>query len=619
MEGRVAVEQLGYGADAVVEEFLFVAHEQTVHITHLAKSVYLQASLHVESCEPRPSCALMIGIVALNLRTYIHRVVAVTLRGERAHALRRDEFLRAIVEHALLLHSVERRVVQRHRKDHIGAHIVVAIAVHAIVAKVAVLVVEHRSEVLFAKLGRSLQLLDELLVLHNAADLGAEHQSVVPKCVYLDDEARSGNNRPSACGTVHPSDGFVAAFATYEPVLLYVEVRMSSCSEPFHHVLKEFAVLLDAFLHADEVGVLLDAPNCPEQDIRMFHFGHADGQFLLQWVLYELANRLLRSPHHSLELLHLVVGEREARQGDKHIPRPALEPRIACQHIVLVFAMYDELMGAVHERIVEVIARRADTYLEVRQLSQRIGIYFLQTSRKDHTLALLDVELEVARHIQIFRACIAAFLLLRILQTSVPVGAEHELVLLVNLHKERRIAPVHASRDAVLYHIVVTVHSCVLVRKLSYTTESQEGLQPQCCFGMRIHKRVADDDAVLEVLEHHFPLQDDTTHAIDRCGHLQRVELADVLVAARTEVVAVVLVEAEVELSSVLNDGCVEAREQHMVLVVQLGHRHNQQSVVLARIAIHQRRAAVGSRAVRAQHLLRQRLPQVCHQRLIET
>ena len=136
---------------------------------------------------------------------------------------------------------------------------------------------------------------------------------------------------------------------------------------------------------------------------------------------------------------------------------------------------------------------------------------------------------------------------------------------------------------------------------------------------MSIHQSVANDDAVLEVLEHHLAFQDDASHTIDGCGHLERIKLADVFVSARTEVVSVVLMQTEIELGSMLNDSSVEARQQNVVLIVEFRHRHNQQTMILSCIAVHNGCATVGTRTIRAKHLLWQGLSQVRHQRLIKT
>ena len=59
--------------------------------------------------------------------------------------------------------------------------------------------------------------------------------------------------------------------------------------------------------------------------------------------------------------------------------------------------------------------------------------------------------------------------------------------------------------------------------------------------------------------------------------------------AIRTEMVALILVESQIELGTMLHHRTIERRQEHMVLVVNLRYRHYQQTVVLARIAVNKR------------------------------
>ena len=80
MEGRVAVEHLGYGADAVVEEFLLIAYELTLDEADARVAEHLEACLEVEAGQPRPCRALVVGVVTLHLRADVHGIVATALR-----------------------------------------------------------------------------------------------------------------------------------------------------------------------------------------------------------------------------------------------------------------------------------------------------------------------------------------------------------------------------------------------------------------------------------------------------------------------------------------------------------------------------------------------------------
>jgi hypothetical protein len=54
-------------------------------------------------------------------------------------------------------------------------------------------------------------------------------------------------------------------------------------------------------------------------------------------------------------------------------------------------------------------------------------------------------------------------------------------------------------------------------------------------------------------------------------------------------------VESEVELSAVLYHRTVEGRQQNVVLVVELWYGNNEQTVVLTRVTVDERRRAVGT------------------------
>jgi hypothetical protein len=54
-----------------------------------------------------------------------------------------------------------------------------------------------------------------------------------------------------------------------------------------------------------------------------------------------------------------------------------------------------------------------------------------------------------------------------------------------------------------------------------------------------------------------------------------------------TEVIALILVESEVELCSVLDYRTVEGREQDVVLVIELRHWHHKQAMILARVTVY--------------------------------
>ena len=217
-----------------------------------------------------------------------------------------------------------------------------------------------------------------------------------------------------------------------------------------------------------------------------------------------------------------------------------------------MIAMYNELVGAVYERIVEIVARCAHFQLEFCQFRQRTGVNLAQTSREHYALTHFHLHLKVTGNIQILITCISAFLFLGILNASIPVWFEDKLIGLVQLHIEFRITWIHAGLDSILHHCIVASCSAVLVRELSHTTEGQERLQTQCRCRMGFYQCVTYNDTVLKMLEHHLAFQDDTTHTICCGGHLQRIKLSDILVSTRAEIVALVLVKSQIEFCAML-------------------------------------------------------------------
>ena len=78
------------------------------------------------------------------------------------------------------------------------------------------------------------------------------------------------------------------------------------------------------------------------------------------------------------------------------------------------------------------------------------------------------------------------------------------------------------------------------------------------------------------MLEHHFLLQNDASHTIQRGRNLITIEFTDVLVSHRIVVVALILVQSKIEFSAMLNHRNIERAQEHMVVIVQFWNRHNQ-------------------------------------------
>ena len=271
-------------------------------------------------------------------------------------------------------------------------------------------------------------------------------------------------------------------------------------------------------------------------------------------------------------------------------------------------------MGGIHQTVEEVVARRTIAHLLVEEFLQARSLDLTRRCCKHDALTFLNWHLEIAGHVEVLVRGIAALLFLRILHTAIPVGLEVELVLLRELHVEVGIAGIHAGLDTIVHQMILARGHGVLVRELAHRAEGQERTETQRRGRVGIFQRVANEDAVLVVLEKELLLQNHAAHTVDGSWNLVTVKLANVLVTLRTVVVALILMQTQVELGAMLNDGAVERRQQHVVLVVEFRNRYDEQAVILADIAIHNRRARVSARTVGAKQLLRQRILQVCHQ-----
>ena len=272
-----------------------------------------------------------------------------------------------------------------------------------------------------------------------------------------------------------------------------------------------------------------------------------------------------------------------------------------------------ELVGGSHETVVEIVAGLAQGNLLLEETLQFAGLDGRCGGSEDDALSLLDGYLEIAGHVEVLVGGVAALLLFRVFHSPIPVGLEDKLVFLVKLHIEVGIAGVHTGADAVFHLVVLPAGHIVLVRKLSHGTEGEEGTEAQRGGTVGIDQRIADEDAVFIALEDGLALQQYSAHAVEHGGHHVAVELPDVFVAVGTVMVPLVFVESEVELGTVLNHRTVEGREQHMIFIVQFGYGNNEQTVVLARVAVGNGRTAVGSRSVCPQQFPTQRLLQVRH------
>ena len=264
----------------------------------------------------------------------------------------------------------------------------------------------------------------------------------------------------------------------------------------------------------------------------------------------------------------------------------------------------EELVTGTLHTVHEVVARVADLLLVLKGSLHCAGCHWRYTAREDDALAGLHLNLEETGNIEILVEVVTALKLLHILDSAIPVGLIHELVLLVELHVKAWIIGIHAHADTVLNLLVATVGNVVLVSILTYTAECAEWAQTQSYRRVGLEQGVTDQDSVLVVYKGFLFLEPYTTYIVDCGGNALPGELTDILVAAWSEIVGIVLVQSKVELSTVQNDSLVERRQQHVVFIIKFRNWNNQQTMVLTGITINDCRAVVCTRAVCSQNLL---------------
>ena len=130
--------------------------------------------------------------------------------------------------------------------------------------------------------------------------------------------------------------------------------------------------------------------------------------------------------------------------------------------------------------------------------------------------------------------------------------------------------------------------------------EGKERFHQQVDPAGRLQQVVPDHHPVGGGIEHDAFGKDDLADAVHDLRHGVRIEIDDVLVAARL-VDITVPVDAEVELLSVQDDALVQRRQEEVHLPAERVDRSGQQAVVPARVATDNGRIAVGPALPRQQ------------------
>ena len=87
----------------------------------------------------------------------------------------------------------------------------------------------------------------------------------------------------------------------------------------------------------------------------------------------------------------------------------------------------------------------------------------------------------------------------------------------------------------------------------------------------------------------------------------------------RAIILALILMQSEVELCAVLDYRFVERGKQHVVFVVNLGYGYDQESVIFSDIAPYEGRRTIRTRPVCNQQFLEKGILKVGHLRLVKS
>ena len=397
------------------------------------------------------------------------------------------------------------------------------------------------------------------------------------------------------------------------------KVGVLSFPDELHDALYECAVLFVALVESYSLGILLEAPYGPKEHVGLFNLVnlHADGA-----VFDEVHNSLFGGCHILFELCGVADAQCESGEADESVASTGLEPGPSCDEVCfggVVLRCHAELSCSVDEAVPEVVACIVLFNFGSHDGAEILWLSFSETGGEDDAFALLDGHFEVSGYEQVFGLSVSALAFLVVDESTVPVGLVYPFGLLaVGLHEEVGISLIELHADTLLAGLERGVSHPVFVGPCPYAAECQIRFQTECGVGVGIEQGVADEEAVGLAAEHHFLLHADTADTENPCGSLLPSETFYVFVALGAEVVSDVFVETEVELRTMLYDGLVERREQHMVLVVEGVNGDNEQAMVLADVAAYERGGAIRTGLCRQQELLAERVLKVGHLRFVE-
>ena len=217
-----------------------------------------------------------------------------------------------------------------------------------------------------------------------------------------------------------------------------------------------------------------------------------------------------------------------------------------------------ELVCGILEAVIEIVSRGTLIGLDCECAFESLGADLLDAGREDYALTFLYRHLKVTGHIKVLIELISALQLLGVFKLAVPVGTEHKLTLLAELHEQLGVSGIHGGGYTVLNLAVLTAGVAVLMSELAHAAECQERLESQCGLRVAVHQGISYKYAVFVVLKEFLLLEQHTAHAIYGGRHLVTVEFTYVFMALGAEIVTPVLMQSKVELGAVLNDRFIQ-------------------------------------------------------------
>ena len=162
-------------------------------------------------------------------------------------------------------------MVERNGEYHIGAYAPVNIVTINVIVQITVLVNEYLGERLASKRDKARQRALNLLIACKHSHLLNELESVVPQRVDLNNITCTWNYRTAVCDRVHPCHSLVTAICCQQTVRCNTQVTVSVVADIVIDEHQEIAILVTTSFQTALLGILLDCPYSPKEDIGVLH------------------------------------------------------------------------------------------------------------------------------------------------------------------------------------------------------------------------------------------------------------------------------------------------------------------------------------------------------------